>query len=91
MFDEKRREVATVYLSCLVATFVVIFIPLPNVLKLVLLLLLTLTQFCASTWYSLSYIPMGRRTALRILQRMMGIEETSSYSNIFGGSGGATV
>ena len=81
------------YLSCLGATFVIIFVPLPGPLKLVVLLLLTVTQFCSSVWYSLSYIPYGRRTALRMLKNALGINDSSAseagYLGIqFGGGGG---
>jgi len=82
MFDETRKDTSTIYLSCLGLTLVIIFIPMPGALKLLLLLSLTITQFCASLWYSLSYIPYGRRTALRFLKNSLGIEETSNYSGI---------
>ena len=82
MFDETRKDTSTIYLSCLGLTLVIIFIPMPGALKLLLLLSLTITQFCASLWYSLSYIPYGRRTALRFLKNSLGIEEASSYSGI---------
>ena len=81
MFDEKRRFTSITYLSRLVATLIVIFIPLPSGLKLGLLLLLMLTQFCASVWYTLSYIPYGRRTALRCLKHQLGIDE-ADYANV---------
>lgn len=90
MFDQKRRETSIVYLSCLVATLLVVFLPLPSLIKLLLLLILMLVQFCASCWYTLSYIPFGRRAALRILRNALGLEEASSssstlsYSGIFG-------
>jgi hypothetical protein len=84
MFDEKRRVTSTVYLSCLVATLVVVFVPLPGRgIKLITLMLLMMTQFCASCWYTLSYIPYGRRTALRFMKRAVGIEDSSnSYAGI---------
>lgn len=62
---------------------VVIFVPMPALLKLILLLLLTVTQFCASLWYTLSYIPYGRKTALRMIKNALGIDE-SSYAGILG-------
>ncbi|EEC51277.1 predicted protein [Phaeodactylum tricornutum CCAP 1055/1] len=83
MFDEKRRETSITYLSCLGATMVVIFVPMPALPKLILLLLLTVTQFCASLWYTLSYIPYGRKTALRMIKNALGIDE-SSYAGILG-------
>jgi hypothetical protein len=95
MFDEKRRITSFVYLGCLVSTLVIVFLPLPSLIKLFFLLGLMVTQFCASCWYSLSYIPFGRRTGLRILRNALGLEDTnssttSSYSNIFGGGEGVS-
>lgn len=87
MFHDNRRLCTIVYLSCLGGTFVVIFIPLPGVLKLITLLLLTITQFTSSLWYSLSYVPYGRRTFLRILKSTLGIQDDSSSS---GGIAGYT-
>jgi hypothetical protein len=75
MFDEKRRYTSIVFLSCLFATLVVVFIPIDGTIKLVLLLLLLVTQFSASLWYTLSYIPYGRRTFMKILKGVFGIEE----------------
>lgn len=82
MFDEKRYLTSVTYLSCLGATLVIIFIPMPGVLKFIIILCLTLAQFCASTWYSLSYIPYGRRAALRIIKKVLGIEDTTNYAGI---------
>lgn len=83
MFDEKRYLTSVTYLSCLSATLIVIFIPMPGLLLFLIILSLTIAQFCASTWYSLSYIPYGRRTALRVIKRTLSIEESSnSYSGI---------
>jgi len=78
MFDEKRRYTSIVYLSCLVSTIVIVFIPIPveyGAIKLLLLVLLLIAQFCASLWYTLSYIPYGRRTFMRMLKGAFGIEE----------------
>jgi uncharacterized membrane protein len=81
MFDEKRRITSTVYLSCLCSTLVIVFLPLPGSLKLITLLLLTVTQFCASVWYTMSYVPYGRRTMLRFIKNTLGIEE-ADYANV---------
>ena len=54
----------------------VIFLPLPGPLKLILLLIGMMIQLGASIWYTLSYIPYGRRTALKYVKRTLGIEET---------------
>lgn len=75
MFDDKRRLTSITYLSCLVSTLVVLFLPLPRLVRFLVLVLLTLTQFCASVWYSLSYIPYGRRTVSRFLTRQLGLGE----------------
>ena len=87
MFDEKRYLTSVTYLSCLGATLVIIFIPMPALLKFLIILGLTMAQFCASTWYSLSYIPYGRRTALRLIKRFLSIEDTTNYAGIQVGGG----
>lgn len=81
MFDEKRRLTSTIYLGCLVLNLLVVFLPLPGFVKLVMLSLGMLVQLSASIWYSLSYIPYGRRTASRYISRTLGIEE-GDYANI---------
>jgi hypothetical protein len=81
MFDEKRRITSIVYLSCLGSTLVIVFLPLPSSLKLITLLLLTVTQFSASVWYTMSYVPYGRRTLLRFFKYRLGLEE-SDYANV---------
>jgi hypothetical protein len=75
MFDERRRITAITYLSCLVGTLVVVFIPLPGGLRLTILLILLITQCGASFWYSLSYVPFGRRTVLNVIKRSLGLDE----------------
>ena len=90
MFDDKRKFTSITYLSCLAATVICIFIPMLGFLKLLVLVLLVLAQFCACMWYSLSYIPFGRCWALRCLKRQLGIDDvdfslgTLSNSNIGG-------
>jgi Got1/Sft2-like family len=78
MFDATRRETSIIYLSCLGLTLLTIFLPMPGPLKLFLLLSFTITQFCASVWYSLSYIPYGRRTAMRFIRNTLGLDDGSS-------------
>jgi hypothetical protein len=75
MFDEKRRTTSIVYLSTLGTSVVVCFIPLPAVVKMIVLLLLLLVQMSASLWYTLSYIPYGRATARRMLRSVLTGEE----------------
>mmetsp|Transcript_5030 Transcript_5030/g.13379 ORF Transcript_5030/g.13379 Transcript_5030/m.13379 type:complete len:128 (-) Transcript_5030:599-982(-) len=76
MFDNKRKWTSVVYLSCLVITLVLVFIPLLWELKLFLLITCIMVQFCASCWYSLSYIPYGRNTAIRMAKRTLGLNES---------------
>jgi hypothetical protein len=75
MFDEKRKLTAMTYLSCLGGTLVVVFIPIISAIKLTLLVCLIVTQCAASFWYSLSYVPYGRATALRMIKRYLGLNE----------------
>jgi len=74
MFDDRRKHVTTVYLSCLASTLIVTFVPLPWALKLAVLVSLLLTQCGANIWYSLSYVPYGRKTALRLGKKFLGID-----------------
>jgi hypothetical protein len=100
MFDAKRRLTSITYLSCLAGTLLVVFIPLPHKvrsLKLLLLLLLMLVQFAASIWYTLSYIPYGRRTVTKCVKRQLGLAEAApeytipsfSLTRLTGGGGGS--
>jgi hypothetical protein len=93
MFDDKRRMTSMVYLSCLGSCLTVVFIPLPSLIKLLLLVSIMMTQCCASVWYSLSYIPYGRRAALRLIKSYLGIEESpaSSYNVVMSGGGVTSV
>ena len=77
MMDEKRRLTSTTYLGCLAATLIIVFIPLPWAPKLAILVVLIITQCCASFWYSLSYVPYGRRTVLNVIKRTLGLNERS--------------
>lgn len=82
MFDEKRSLSAIIYLSCLGGTLGVVFIPMPWALKLGLLVSLIVTQCGANVWYSLSYVPYGRRTALRMIKRYLGLNEQPVEGNV---------
>jgi Got1/Sft2-like family len=99
MFDATRRLTSIIYLSCLAGTLFIVFLPLPRQirsLKLPLLLLLMLVQFAASVWYTLSYIPYGRRTFTKCIKRQLGLAEpapeytipTFSLTSLTGGGGG---
>lgn len=62
MFDNTRKWTSITYLTCLFLTFVVCFIPgMDEVARLLILVVLLFTQFFASLWYSLSYIPYARK------------------------------
>jgi hypothetical protein len=84
MFDAKRRTTSIVYLSCLGATLAVVFIPLHWAIKLSLLIGLLLTQCGANAWYSLSYIPYGRKTVLNIIKRTLGWNDSSPVEGFVG-------
>mmetsp|Transcript_40738 Transcript_40738/g.116993 ORF Transcript_40738/g.116993 Transcript_40738/m.116993 type:complete len:132 (-) Transcript_40738:308-703(-) len=82
MFDSKRSLAATIYLSCLAATLVVVFLPLPWAPQLALLICLLVTQCLSNFWYSLSYVPYGRATVLRFVKRYLGMNEQPVEGNI---------
>ena len=82
LFDEKRRQTSIIYLSCLGSTLVVVFLPLNWVLQLILLLCLLITQCLSSFWYSLSYIPYGRRTVTRVIKRTLGLNDSEPIEGI---------
>lgn len=80
-----------VYLGCLCLTLIVVFLPMGPLddFKWIFLIAFMLTQCAASVWYSLSYIPYGRRTAANCLKRQLGLDETNyagvSTPNVLGG------
>lgn len=70
MCDEKRKITSALYLSSLVMTLVVAFIPgFPNAIKGPLLLTLVICQYVFITWYILSYIPYARETVVNFFRR----------------------
>lgn len=76
LFDERRKHTSITYLSCLAATLVVVFLPIQWTLQLFILICLLITQCLASFWYSLSYVPYGRRTVKRFVYRYLGLNES---------------
>jgi Got1/Sft2-like family len=86
MFDDKRKFTSITYLSCLSATIACIFIPMPGFARLLILVLLVLAQFCACIWYSLSYVPFGRRWALRCLKKQLGLDDVDFSLGALSGS-----
>ena len=70
MFTSKRKVATLMYLSSLLATIIVICIPLPGPKGLVLLVLL-LSQYVSITWYCLSYVPMGQEIVAGYFQRLI--------------------
>jgi len=74
MFDDKRKITTTVYLSTLLLALIVCFIPFNSDAKLAILVILLLSQFVASLWYTLSYIPFARRAVLNCFRREFGDE-----------------
>lgn len=59
MFHETRKWSTIAYLISLVLTLVVAFAPFKGP-KWIILIILLLVQYCAITWYCLSYIPFAR-------------------------------
>lgn len=87
MMDEKRKTTAIVYVSCLLLTIIVVFLPIEQVIKLTLLLLFIFIQICAQVWYTLSYIPLGRRTAKKAFRNIFGLDEWNSVDSYDTGTG----
>ena len=73
--DDKRKYTSLIYISSLVLTIILCFIPMNRKVKLFFLLNLVFIQFCAMVWYNLSYVPFGRRTAKKVFKDFTGIEE----------------
>jgi len=69
MTEEHRRISAALYLSCMVATPITAY-AMPDVSWLIITLLIV--QWASFTWYSLSYIPFGRRIVTRLGRRLLG-------------------
>ncbi len=69
MFDDTRKITTIVYLSTLVASIIICFIPFNADVKLLILVLLLIAQFLSSTWYTLSYIPFARRAVKKCFKR----------------------
>jgi hypothetical protein len=75
MFHHHRKYTSIVYLSSIICTLIVCFIPLPGqtetkgvVLRLFLLVFLLLVQLGSSLWYTLSYLPFARAAVLKFIR-----------------------
>ena len=85
MFAETRRYSCIFYLLMLIVVFVVAVTKQP----IELILFLLLIQMCAAIWYSVSYIPFGRKMLLGCLRNtvcypckeMMQDEESGNRGN----------
>jgi len=79
MFHESRKLTSVTYISTLLLTLLLCFLPTPSgfagSIKLLFLVLLLIVQLCASVWYSLSYIPFARRTASKFAKDHLGLGE----------------
>lgn len=69
MFDDTRKVTTIIYLSALVLSIIICFIPFNASAKLGILVILIITQFFASLWYTLSYIPLARRAVIRCFKK----------------------
>jgi hypothetical protein len=73
MTHESRKYTTIVYLSSIVTTIIVAFIPgIPKVPRLILFVLLLILQFTSCLWYSLSYLPFARRAVLKFVRDNLG-------------------
>lgn len=69
MFDDKRKWTTITYLTCLVLTLIICFVPgMDDLTRLLILVLLLFVQFFASLWYSLSYIPFARKAVINFFK-----------------------
>ena len=74
MFDKTRKWITITYLSTMLITIFVCFVPLNKDAKLPILVLLLAIQLCCSLWYSLSYIPFARRSVKKFLKNALGLD-----------------
>lgn len=68
MGREHRWAVSLCFLVSMVLTLVVAMLPGNWHGRTLILLILTLIQWASLVWYTLSYIPLGRRTALAAMR-----------------------
>jgi hypothetical protein len=69
MFDDTRRTVTIIYLTTLAASIILCLIKFDKDAKLGILIVLLITQFFSSIWYSLSYIPLARRAVKKFFRQ----------------------
>jgi hypothetical protein len=82
LFDERRRQTSIIYLSCLGSTLLVVFLPIQWQIQLFILIALLVTQCASSLWYSLSYVPYGRKTMMRFIKRTLGLNDSQPIEGI---------
>ena len=75
MFGKTRLWTSVVYLTSMVATILVCFVPMATGVRVPLLLVLVVVQFCAMVWYMLSYVPYGRSMAKNCVKKNCCCEE----------------
>jgi hypothetical protein len=69
MSHHSRRTSAAIYVGCLFVTPLIAY-SLPEVTWVIILLVMC--QWSALMWYTLSYIPFGRRMAAGLARRLLG-------------------
>jgi uncharacterized membrane protein YccF (DUF307 family) len=69
MFKKERALVTIVFLGTMIATLAVAFLMVLNPTKKLVLLILIVVEFCSYVWYSLSFIPFGRRIAKKTCKK----------------------
>ncbi|KAF1319712.1 Vesicle transport protein, partial [Globisporangium splendens] len=74
MFHHKRRGSAIIYILFIFFTLTLCFSPhIPH--RVGLVLICVVFQFMALVWYTLSYVPYGRKIALSCCKRMCGMAD----------------
>lgn len=74
MFHTKRRVSAIVYIVFIGLTLALCFSPhVPH--RVALVLMCVITQFLALVWYTLSYVPYGRKIVLGCCKRTCGVTD----------------
>ena len=76
MFDKTRLVTTIVFLTCMAliitgAVLIYLGFPIPPVLILVLVIV----QYCAYFWYSLSFIPFGRKIFCKCFKKAIDEED----------------
>ena len=67
MFTPERRIASLTYLTTLVGTMISVFVLRWQIISFLMIII----QFCALTWYMLSYVPYGQVCLKKLVARVM--------------------